>query len=146
MSKLTPISRHVMQQLKSQKDADDRIDKINSIVEGLYNKAVHSASTTTDMKLNSPIPRLPSKYPLGRPIPENSPAYDLTGSSDPFYLNNMEQILAALQKLFPGCSVTHALMARGRDGKLYDLSKLDDSALPFVDQTLEQSFIVIDWS
>jgi hypothetical protein len=61
-------------------------------------------------------------------------------------LNNIADILAELQALFPGCTVTHTLMAKGRDGKLYDLTKMDDNVLPFIDQTLEQSYIVIDWS
>jgi len=37
-------------------------------------------------------------------------------------------------------------MARAKDGKLYDVAKLDDAVLPFVDRALDQSYIVIDWS
>lgn len=144
MSNLVPLSRNTMQQLKSQKDDIDRLDRIKSIVKNLYERAVNHASTTSETSFHSEIPRAPIQHPVGRPI--KSPGYQTSGPSDPFYLNNMEHILSDLKKLFPDCDVTHALMAKGRNGKLYDLSKLDDKVLPFVDHTLEQSFILIDWS
>jgi hypothetical protein len=132
MSQPTPMSRAMMQQLKSQKEEKVRLNRVKQISDSIYDHAIQRASASTDTSFKHQIPR-------GR--------YNSMGdSSDPFYLNNMTDILAELQTLFPGCSVTHSLMAKGRDGKLYDLSKLDDSVLPFVDQTLEQSYIVIDWS
>jgi hypothetical protein len=51
-----------------------------------------------------------------------------------------------LNDVFPGCDVSHSIMAKGTDGKLYDVSKLDDKVLPFVNSALDQSYIVIDWS
>jgi hypothetical protein len=29
---------------------------------------------------------------------------------------------------------------------MYDISKLDDKVLPFVNRALDQSYIVVDWS
>jgi hypothetical protein len=139
-----PMSRAAMQGLKAQKDEEQRIreqkirlDKVKQIANSIYNSAVQLAATSTHTSFKHEIPR-----GLYNSLPPNHRLY----TSDPFYLNNMTDILAELQALFPGCSVTHALMAKGRDGKLYDLSKMDDSVLPFIDQTLEQSYILIDWS
>ena len=135
------MSRAMMQGLKAQKEEELRIreekvrlDRVKQIVDSIYNPAVQLAATSTH-------PTFKHQIPTGRYSPHN------TGNvSDPFYLNNIGDILSGLQALFPDCLVTHTLMARGRDGKLYDLSKMDDSVLPFIDQTLEQSYIVIDWS
>jgi hypothetical protein len=129
-----------MQGLKVQTDNQNRIAKIDTIVKDIYTKAIQLASTSSEKVFNLSIPPAPIQHPIAGTI------YGTSGPSDPFYLNNMDDILSALQLLFPGCSVSHALMARGKDGNLYDLSKLDDTSLPLVDQTLEQSFIVIDWS
>ena len=129
-----PMSRAMMQGLKAQNDENTRLNRVKQIVDSIYNPAVQLAGRSTDTSFKHQIP-------TGRYSPHN-----MGNVSDPFYLNNMGDILSGLQALFPDCSVTHSLMARGRDGKLYDLSKMDDSVLPFIDQTLEQSYIVIDWS
>ena len=60
--------------------------------------------------------------------------------------SNMKDILAGLKALFPECKVTHTLMARKNDGTLYDISNLDDAVLPFVNELLQESYIVVDWS
>ena len=59
-------------------------------------------------------------------------------------LKHMPNILANLQALLPGCSVKHALMARGSDGKLYDIEMLTDKILPLVDKVLDESYIVVE--
>ena len=135
------MSRAMMLSLQAQNNSERtldeervRLDKIKQIVDSIYYSAVEFAATSTDMSFKYEIPRMRYRY------------HDSNRGSDPFYLNNMDDILNRLQILFPDCSVTHALMARGRDGKIYDLSKIDDSVIPFIDQTLEQSYIVIDWS
>ncbi len=136
-----PMSRAAMQGLKAQKEEDDRLrqekhrlDRVKQISDSIYASAVQLAATSSDTSFKHELPR--GRYS----------AHKYTTISDPFYLNNMADIISSLQALFPGCSVTHTLMAKGRDGKLYDLSKLDDKVLPFIDQTLEESYIVIDWS
>ena len=63
-----------------------------------------------------------------------------------FYIINMNEILYNLQKLFPDSNITHTLLSKGSDGKLYDIAKLDDTILPLVNSALDHSYIVIDWS
>lgn len=55
-------------------------------------------------------------------------------------------ILSGLQEVFPDCSVVHTLLARGKNGKLYDISKIDDTILPLISVALNESYIVIDWT
>ena len=55
-------------------------------------------------------------------------------------------ILSGLQEVFPDCSVVHTLLARGKNGKLYDISKIDDTILPLINVALNESYIVIDWT
>jgi len=129
-----PMTRFDMQTLKAQADEKRRLDRVKQISDSIYCNAISLAQSSTDTSFKYEIPR-------GCYTPHHR-----VNASDPFYLNNIADILAELQLLFPGCTVTHSLMAKGRDGKLYDLTKMDDSVLPFIDQTLEQSYIVIDWS
>jgi hypothetical protein len=37
-------------------------------------------------------------------------------------------------------------MAKGSDGKMYDISKIDDSILPLINSVNKESYIVIDWN
>ena len=55
-------------------------------------------------------------------------------------------IISGLQELFPDCSIVHTLLARGKNGKLYDISKIDDTILPLINVALNESYIVIDWT
>ena len=70
--------------------------------------------------------------------------FDNNGS-DRFYLENMPIILADVKMLHPECNVSHALMAKGADGKLYNPSEIDDTTLPLIDDVLPYSFIVVHW-
>jgi hypothetical protein len=155
-----PMSRSMMQGLFSQKKEEAHVGKIKNIVEEIYREAVEVAGTTTEIYYIHEIPSTqmtmqPPSYrracmkqyasTLGRVGSRiNLPYYQ--GAPDPFYIKNMPDILAGLQKLFPDCSVSHTLLCQGKDGKMYDVAKLDDSILPFVDRALDQSYIVINWA
>ena len=144
MSQLTPISRAMMQTLKAEKEESIRQNHIKNILTQIYNNAQQQASNTSDTTYNFKIPNAHYIHPgnMKKPcIP-----YQHSGPSDPLYINNMPDILAGLRNLFPDCSVSHTLLCQAKDGKLYDIAKLDDAVLPFVDRALDQSYIVIDWS
>ncbi len=122
---LTPMSRKTLQNLKQKTDEENRVHHIKQIIHMIYNGAISNATKTTD-----------KQYKYKVPIYHN----------DNFYSENMADILKGLQELFPDCSITHTLFAIGTNGKMYDISKLDDTVLPFVNTALNNSFIVIDWS
>ena len=139
------MSRDTMRQLKANTEEAARIQQVKNIVQQIYRAAVETAKSKTDTSYNHPLPR-------GATVAEMQivavKKVDCNGGStaDSFYLKNMPDILAGLQELFPGCDVTHTLLSRGADGKMYDISKLDEKVLPFVNRALDQSYIVVDWS
>jgi hypothetical protein len=129
----TPMSRSMMKGLKAKKDEEDRCDRIKEIVDTIYTHAISIASVTTNTSFNFLIPcRLNSSQTEYK--------------TDTFYLENMSDILKELRKLFTDCDVSHAIMAHGKSGKLYDVKKLNRSTLTHVDRVLDCSYIVIDWS
>ena len=144
MSEFTPMSRAMMQELKSQKDEEARQAQIKMIVGGIYVRAIQVAEKTVNSSYNFRIPTAP--YVHNPPMNMSCNPHNQSGPSDPFHVKNMKDILAGLQVLFPECKVTHTLMARKNDGTLYDISKFDDSVLPLVNELLQESYIVIDWS
>ena len=126
----TPISRDTLRGLRAKVEEDIRLERVSSFIQSIYQQAINVAKTKSDTTFNFPIPR----------------SYMERDSSDKFFLVNMSDILSGLQTLFPDCTVSHSILCKGTDGKFYDISKLDDRVLPFVNRALDQSFIVIDWS
>ena len=124
-----PMSRDTMRGLKATYEEGARVQQVAQVVQRVYHDAVQTASSKMDTSYNYPLPQA-----------------HRGGGADPFYLKNMPDILAGLQELFPDCDVSHTLISRGADGKMYDISKLDEKILPFVNTAMTQSHIVIDWS
>ena len=151
----------MMQELKSQKEEEVRQRQIKKIVKEIYNEAVEVATNTTESSYNHEIPstqmamyeisyrRQQKKnydHQVAAFVARNRTIPYYQGAPDPFHIKNMNDILAGLRDLFPGCFVSHTLLCQAKDGKMYDVAKLDDAVLPFVDRALDQSYIVIDWS
>jgi hypothetical protein len=124
-----PINRETMQKLNQINEDELKMNKINTIVRTIYDDTVCIAKNYKETLYNYQIP-----------------FNEKTQSSDIFYIQNIDIILNKLKELFPGCSVSHALLARGKDDKLYDISKIDDKMLLLIDTALNNSYIVIDWS
>jgi len=127
---------------------DMRLKNITDIVESIYKNTIAFAASSSDTIYNFQVPQInptASQFPFVTIGDHNLPS-PFKPLSDPFYITNMSDILEGLQVLFPGCSVSHALLSKGTDGKLYDISKLDDTTLKLVNKALDNSYIVIDWS
>jgi hypothetical protein len=127
-----------MRSLKSDEDEKVRLTKIKEIVQTIYTYAIQYAKGSTETSYRYMVPKVNVGIDRVR--------MTCTTIADPFYIENMPSILAVLQDLFPDSSVSHTLLAKGTDGKFYDISKLDDRVLPFVNRALDESYIVIDWS
>lgn len=123
---LPPMDRDTLRSLKTDTDESVRRAKVNDIVKYIYAGVVEQAKISTD-----------TFYYL------SLPSYN---DKKQFYVLNMGEILNDLDFLFPQCYVAHTLLARGTNGKLYDISRLDDSILPLVNDPLPNSYIVVDWS
>lgn len=136
------MSRDAMRELKANTEEAARVQQVKQIVQQVYQAAVQTARSTTNTSYNHQVPRGPAHQYQNNIT--NRVNQDIV--TDPFYVKNMPDILVGLQVLFPGCDVSHTLLSKGTDGKMYDISKLDDKVLPFVNRALDQSYIVIDWS
>ena len=126
----TPISRESMRGLKAKIQEEDRIARINSIVDYIYRDAVNFAKSRDD-----------SKY-----------LYDLSvhGTSLDFYRRNIIEIISAVKSLFPDCSVEYTTLTTVtvRNGKKYDISKIDIHNISDIRgrPTEIGEYIVVDWS
>lgn len=137
---IIPVDRMTLLSLKAMKDETDRRKELDDLVTSIYKQVLYVATNSTRTSFQQVVPR--NSVPRGRVGRGNSENTEM----HPLYKANMDEILRRLQELFPDSLVSHTLMAQGTDGIMYDISRLDDTALPFVNQTLSQSYIHIDWS
>jgi len=134
---LQPMSRKSLQQLNFETNEKIRLDKINSIVENIYTKVINTAKNTQYKTYEFPIPRQNNK----------PPGYvGYSGLMDDFYNKNMSDIILNLQKVFPDCDISHLIMSKGSDGKLYDINNIDDNILSLITTACNESYIVITWN
>ena len=124
---LVPLTKEHLQVLKAVTDDKLRLEKIHQCVQTLYTGAVQFAKTSTDTMFKYNMKSFPS-------------------SNKAFVITHMADILAVLQELFPDSSVSHAILAKGIDGRFYDISQLDDNTRALVNRAPDDSYIVIDWS
>ena len=125
----TPMSKESMQKLKAEEDEKNRNKKIKEIVSNIYNNAICMAKTTSNTSFQYEIPK-----------------NNWNNGLDIFYMNNKDEIVKILQELFTDCSVSFSILSRGNDGNMYDISKMDEKVIPFINRQFDKSYIVIDWS
>lgn len=137
----TPISRDSMRIRRTQKLEEQRKNQINQTVSGIYQRALGIAESTDDSRYLYALPDVKNMCRRNRcPIDESPPE---------FHRTNMAEILAGVKSLFPDCSVENKTitMATTRDGKTYDISKIDEKLKPFIaDPGRSIEYIVVDWS
>ena len=125
MSNLNPVSRTYLQTLKAKNDEEQRLMRIKQTVQNIYSRAINTARQST----------------------KTSVEYEIApGGHTPFQLADVKEIIGELETLFPDCSVKYRQMAQGRDGKLYDVSSLDDKLRPLLNLHCAKECIVVDWS
>jgi hypothetical protein len=142
---VVPVDRMTLLSMKAMKDETDRRKQVDDLIASIYKQVLYVATNSTRTSYQQVVPRNSvSREKFSRPIVGRGNSENT--EMHPLYKANMEEILRRLQELFPDSLVSHTLMAQGTDGIMYDISRLDDTALPFVNQTLSQSYINIDWS
>ena len=123
MSQIQPISRIDLQQLKAKKDEQRRLNQINQIVNQIYSAVISVAESQIVTSYNHQIPR-----------------------QDEFYDENKDDIISGLKTLFPDCLIDYKMLSRGNDGKMYDITNIDDKMIPFINRNYDRTYIVVDWS
>ena len=125
MSQIQPISRIDLQQLKAKKDEQNRLNQINQIVNNIYYAVVTVAESKIVTSYN----------------------HQIQHNGDPtFYEKNKDDIISGLKTLFPDCLIDYKMLSRGNDGKMYDITNIDEKMRPFINRQHDQAHIVIDWS
>jgi hypothetical protein len=104
----------------------DRLGQVEQCVTQFYNEAINYAKRNTNTTYT---------YML--------PPKDLGHN---FHRENMVDILTGLRDLFPDCSIKNTTLSRGQDGKMYDISTMDEKLRPFIDSRYNQESIIIDWT
>ena len=134
-----PVTRDTLQNLKNKINEEMRIQRVKDCISGLYNAIIHKAKTSTETSYYYMLPPFPVSKSTHLPVPYPE-----------FYRENMEDILHGLRTLFPDCSVEYSTLIQGQDGKLYDISKIDEKVMQFAFhpsyRKTSQEYIVIDWS
>jgi hypothetical protein len=121
----TPLSREYLRSLKAKQDEESKEKKIVGFVQRIYESSVNFAKTNSDTVFK----------------------YNIANQN---VIDCIDEILRRLRILFPDSRVEYKkiIMARGRDGKDYDLSIIDDTLKQFIGlrhaSTTEN--IVIDYS
>ena len=72
--------------------------------------------------------------------------YRIRDNVKDFYIANIEGIIKRLQELLKDCTVKHTIVSRGKDGRLYDISEVDESILPLLTTVENDSYIFINCS
>jgi hypothetical protein len=125
-----PISRESMRGLKAKRLEEERINRINNIVDEIYRGAIQSANHTDESKYLYMLPR--------------------SGTSLDFHITNMSEIISGIKSLFLDCFIEYTTLTTvtARNGKKYDISKIDKDNISDIRgrPTEIGEYIVVDWS
>jgi hypothetical protein len=140
-----PVTRDTLRNLKNKRDEEIRIQKVNACISKVYSDIIHKAKTSIETSYYYMLPSVPVSNSTHLPVPHPE-----------FHRENKEDILNGLRTLFPDCSVEYSALTliQGQDGKLYDISKMDEKVMQFAfhpsyrnnRNTSQELYIVIDWS
>ena len=148
---LTPFSRANMRLLKEQKDEEGHQRKLEEVVRNIYSSAVSFAERNAETIYRFTIQNgYQQNVVIPSTIPSNHNLQSILHINREYIVKNVDDILSHLRSLFPDCSVEYkkVSMAMGRDGKEYDISKLDEKLRQFIDISRAQTkeYIIIDWT
>ena len=130
---LKPMSRDAMSALKHAADLEKCAKQVTKLIDMFYQHAIRKAKTSTETSI------------------QLQGYGDFTDSECgqnriKFTENHKGEVLTGLRTLFPGCVVEYQTLVQGKDGKMYDFSKMDKTMLQFINNQQTREFLVIDWS
>jgi len=137
---MQPLSREYLLGLKIQNDEKNRIFFIDQQVQQIYFKVKQIAETTTNTSFKQEVPNINLK------VYEQHKQQTGTIHPHQYFRDNIEDIINKLMDLFPDSNIEFKTLSRGQDGKMYDIKDIDEKMKPFINISLNQEFIVVDWS
>ncbi len=143
-----PKTRDELRKMKAEREEAERKECIEEVVSWLYQRIIGFAKQSSE-----------SSYKLQLLVasPENMRTAQHKGNVHQpydqsiiyytdFILKSSDEIIQHLRSTFPDCSVEIKTLSKAADGKMYDVSTLDEAALRFVDRRFDQSHLIVDWS
>jgi len=124
---LTPYSAEALRELRATSIYENRLKRVNEYVTTIYTHVVRRAKETEDTSF---------KYQFHLNQLDSFDSFDIY----------MGDIVNRLKEVFPDCSVKHITMSMGFDGKMHNITEIDEKALPFINRKSCQEYIVVDWS
>jgi hypothetical protein len=137
---MEPLSREYLRRLKAQTDEKNRIFFIDQQVQQIYLKVKQTAETTTNTSFKQEVPNINLK------VYEQHKQQTGTIHPHQYFRDNIEDIINKLKEIFPDSSVEFKRLSRGQDGKMYDIKDIDEKMKPFINISLNQDFIIVDWT
>ena len=127
------MSRESMRCLKEVADLEKCAKQVTKLIGLYYSQAITKAKTSTETSIQL--------YGY----------VDFQDSDAPHQLikfteYHKDEILSGLRTLFPGCLVEYQTLVQGKDGKMYDFSKMDKTMLQFINNQQTRECLLIDWS
>jgi hypothetical protein len=152
---MLPVTRSLMQNLYENTNDKIRNGKIEEIIKMIYSRAINFAeknpvkSFMFDFSIEQQFGNFYFKSLAAQANTQSTTEFAAIRKSD--ISDNIKEIIVSLETLFPECNITYKSIsfARGRDGKEYDISTLDENLRQLIinpGQFRKSDCIVIDWS
>ena len=124
MENLVPLSASTLQNMKTHTDKMRLRENITKLITPIYNEVTKIATESHNTIYN----------------------HKIEGETTNFVINNWKKIKNALEEIFPKCTISYKVLSKGVNGNMYDTSDNYEIIKPFIDHTLDENHIVIDWS
>lgn len=151
-----PKTRDELLKMKSDREEAERKECIEEVISWLYQRIIAAANRSSDTSYKIELLTASSKQNMAAQYASQYASQCTsrpTMLSDPndiyyksFILEAQDEILQHLRNTFPGCSIEIKTLSKAADGKMYDVSTLDETALRFVDRRQDQTHLIVDWS
>jgi hypothetical protein len=128
--KCKPISKEELQGMREKIKEESRWKIISRVVIDFYNEVIKFSKTNDNTTFNFSV--------------KNRQFYQ-EGGGCKFLDNNKEDIINTLEDIFVGCDIQINTFSKAGNGKMCDISKMDEDTLSLFDSKYNESRIVINW-
>ncbi len=145
---VVPKTRDELRKMKAEREEAERKECIEEVVSWLYQRIIAFAKRSSESSYKLQLLALsPENMRTAQQRANIHQPYDHREIHyTDFILKTSDEILAHLRSTFPDCSVEIKTLSKAADGKMYDVSTLDETALRFVDRRNDQTHLIVDWS
>lgn len=123
-----------MSALKHAADLETHAKQVKNLIGEFYEHAISKAKRSTETETSIQLEGYGDFYD------------SVTKTAIKFTAKDKDDLLTGLRELFPDSLVEYQILSRGDDGKMYDISKMDDTTLSWGMKYLSKEYLVIDWS